>query len=98
MHSPHLLAALSDAGALLRSLSQAMNGGSSSIGRSSQGDVLIDSALCSGGRDTGEQMQLETPASEFGMDIDGSGFGDFGQFDSLDWIFDFNPGIPRASQ
>lgn len=97
-HSPHLLAALSDAGALLQSLSRAMDGGSSSTAASRHGDVLIDSALCAGERDTGEQMQLETPASMFGMDIDGSGLGDFGQLDSLDWIFDFNPEIPRASQ
>lgn len=97
-HSPHLLAALSDAGGLLQSLSQAMNGGSSSIAPSSHGDVHIDSNLCAGERNMGEQIQLETPASMFGMDIDGSGLGDFGPLDSLDWIFDFTPEIPRASQ
>lgn len=97
-HSPQLLAALSDASALLQSLSQGMNGGPASIGPSCQGNVLIDSALSVGERDMGEGMQLETPASMFGMDVDGSGLGELGQLDSLDWIFDFNPEFPPTSR
>lgn len=94
--SPQLLAALSDTGGLLQSLSRAMNGGQSSIAPSSHGNVLTDSSLSAGGTDMGEEMQLEGPASVFGMDVDGSGLGELGQLDSLDWIFDFNPEIPST--
>lgn len=96
--SPQLLSALSDAEGLLQFLSQAMNGGPSSIASSSHGNSLIDSSLSVGERERGEEMQLETPASMFGMDVDGSGLGELGQLDSLDWIFDFNPEIPPTSR
>lgn len=98
VHSPQLLAALVDAGALLQSLSQAMSGGPTSVApASSHGHILIDSAFSAGERDMGDEMQLETPASVFGMDVDGSGLGELGQLDSLDWIFDFNPEFPPSS-
>lgn len=97
-HSPQLLSALSDAEGLLLFLSQAMNGGPPSIASSSHGNSLIDSSLSVGERGTGEEMQLETPASMFAMDVDGSSLGELGQLDSLDWIFDFNPEIPTASR
>lgn len=93
-HSPQLLVALSDARGLLQSLSQAMNGGPPSVASSSQSNALIESALSAAGGIMGEEMQLETPASMFGMDVDGSGLGELGQLESLDWIFDFNPEIP----
>lgn len=92
--SSQLLAAFSDAGTLLQSLSQAMNGGSIPIVPSSHGNVLIDSALRAGEGAMGEEMQLETSTSMFGLDVDGSGLGELGQLDSLDWIFDFSPEIP----
>lgn len=97
-HSPQLLSALSDAEGLLQFLSQAMNGGPSSLTSSSQGNSLAESSLSAGERQMGEEMQLETPASMFGMDFDGSGLGELGQLDSLDWIFDFNPEIPPTSR
>lgn len=96
--SPQLLSALSDAEGLLQFLSQAMNGGTSSIASSSHGNCPTESSLSAGERQTGEGMQLETPASMFGMDVDGSGLGELGQLDSLDWIFDFNPEIPPTSR
>ncbi|KAL1873528.1 hypothetical protein Daus18300_003891 [Diaporthe australafricana] len=61
------------------------------------GNGFITSTLSAGEVDMGEEMQLETPASTFGMGVDGSDLGELGQLDSLDWIFDFNPEIPPTS-
>lgn len=55
-HSPQLLAALSDAGGLLQSLSQAMNGGLASIAPSNHGNVLTDPSLSAEGTGMGEEM------------------------------------------
>lgn len=95
--SHQLRAALSDAGALLRSLSLTIDRGQHATAPSTDRNALTSSALSSDEGITVGEMQMETPASMFGMGVDYSGLVGLDQLDSLDWIFDFNPDLPPAS-
>lgn len=98
VRSHQLLAALSDAVGLLHSLSQAINGGPHVSAPLSHDNGLITSTSSAGQVNMGEEMQLETPTSIFGMGVDGSDLGELGLLDSLDWIVDFNPEILPTSR
>lgn len=96
-HSHKLLAAMSDTRGLLQSLTLVIDGGPHAMAPSNHGNALVNSGLSAGEGIMGEQIQLETPASVFGMDVDGPGLGGLDQLESLDWIFDFNPELPSNS-
>ena len=95
--SHQLLAALSDAGSLLQFLSQTIDSGPHATAASTHGTSLINSALSAREGSMGDEIQTETPASMFGIDVDGPGLGGLDHLDSLDWIFDFNPELPTTS-